>query len=194
MDRLLVIDSRSKHESDRATLAPEESAMARLYREHNEALIRFLMTRVSSEHEARDVAQEAYVRMLQLEAPETVSFLSAYLFRTAAHIAVDRSRRRVVQGRAIADLSARGQSEQVTLDRALEARQQLELIGRFVQELPPKCREAFYLHRLESLPPPQIAAQLGVTKRMVHHYLVRAMAHIQARLDAATQARNGADE
>jgi DNA-directed RNA polymerase specialized sigma24 family protein len=66
-----------------------EALMKRLYSEHNEALTRFLMTRVDSEQEAQDVAHEAYVRMLQLDARGAVSYLSAYLFKTAANIAID---------------------------------------------------------------------------------------------------------
>src|ERR1700761_8631609 len=72
---------------------PREALMERLYSEHNQALIRFLMTRVDSEQEAQDVAHEAYVRMLQLDTRGAVSYLSAYLFKTAANIAIDRIRR-----------------------------------------------------------------------------------------------------
>src|SRR5215831_11895053 len=62
-------------------LSPE--TVERLFAEHNRALIRFLRTRVRSDQEARDVAQEAYVRLLQIDQPGTISFLRAYLFRTA---------------------------------------------------------------------------------------------------------------
>ncbi|HEY0339863.1 MAG TPA: sigma factor, partial [Steroidobacteraceae bacterium] len=79
---------------------PDRGARAalvdRLFREHNEALIRFLTVRVRSPQEARDVAQEAYVRLLSLDEPGAVSYLRAFLFKTAANIAVDRRRREVV--------------------------------------------------------------------------------------------------
>ena len=65
----------------------------RLFREHNEALIRFLRARVGSHNEAREVAQEAYVRLLSLDQPGAVSYLRAFLFKTAANIAIDRGRR-----------------------------------------------------------------------------------------------------
>jgi RNA polymerase sigma-70 factor (ECF subfamily) len=162
-----------------------EALMARLYREHNQALIGFLMTRVESEAEARDVAQEAYVRMLQLDSHGAVSFLSGYLFKTAANIAVDRVRTRSIQRRASRGLDETKRREPIAPpERVLEAREELELIDRFVQELPAKCREAFYLHRLQEMSPPEIAAKLGVSKRMVHHYLVQALTHLRLRLDA----------
>ncbi len=52
--------------------------------------MRFLRHRVHSQHEAREIAQEAYVRLWKLDSPGTVSFLQAYLFKTAANIATER--------------------------------------------------------------------------------------------------------
>src|SRR3979490_2291695 len=69
------------------------TVVERLFREHNEALIRFLRGRVGSHNEALEVAQEAYVRLLSLDQPGAVSYLRAFLFKTAANIAIDRRRR-----------------------------------------------------------------------------------------------------
>src|SRR5690348_5364543 len=65
-----------------------------LFRVHNKSLVRFLAARLSSDAEAREVAQEAYVRLLQLDQPQAVGFLRAFLFKTASNIAIDRLRRR----------------------------------------------------------------------------------------------------
>ena len=70
------------------------AVVERLFAEHNRSLIRFLRTRLKSDQEAKDVAQEAYVRLLQIDQPGTVSFLRADLFRTAVNIATDRMRGR----------------------------------------------------------------------------------------------------
>ena len=61
----------------------------RLFREHNDALIRFLVARLRSYQDARDVAQESYVRLLSLDEPGAVSYLRAFLFKTAANLATD---------------------------------------------------------------------------------------------------------
>src|SRR5262245_1247058 len=74
----------------------------RLFREHNEALVRFLLSRLRSPQEAQEVAQEAYVRLLNLDEPGAVSYLRAFLFRTAANLAVDRLRREEMHTRATA--------------------------------------------------------------------------------------------
>lgn len=46
--------------------------LARLFREHNASLVQLLRARLRSDQEAWDVAQEAYVRMLQLDRIGTV--------------------------------------------------------------------------------------------------------------------------
>jgi len=172
----------------------DSELMARLYSEHNQALVRFLMTRLDSEQEARDVAQEAYVRMLQLDSHGAVSFLSSYLFKTAANIAIDRLRHRSTQRLISQGLKKAERPHAAAPEQILQDRESLALIDRFVQELPPRCRQAFYLHRLHELSPPQIAERLGVTKRMVHHYLVRALAHLRSRLDRVEEARGAIRE
>lgn len=162
-----------------------EVLMERLYSEHNKALIRFLMTRVDSEQEAQDVAHEAYVRMLQLDARGAVSYLSAYLFKTAANIAIDRNRRIQTGQRVHRSVSsALGEAAFPAPEHEVASRQELELIARYLEELPPKCRQAFYLHRIHDLSLDDIARELGVSKRMVHNYLLRAIVHCRSRLDA----------
>ncbi len=165
---------------DRATV------ISRLFQEHNNALIGFLRARVNSEQEARDVAQEAYVRMLELEAPDTVSFLRAYLFKTAANLATDRARQRATYSRIherwIGPLQ--GTSQPPSLERVIGARQELDLVRRVMQELPPRCQQAFYLHRFRDRSTIDIAQELGVSDRMVRTYLVRSFEHLRQRREA----------
>src|SRR5262245_8726557 len=85
--------------------ASQRSALVeRLFREHNEALIRFLALRLRSQQEAKEVAQEAYVRLLKLDQPGAVSFLRAFLFKTAANLAVDRIRHEQTTRQATHDI------------------------------------------------------------------------------------------
>jgi RNA polymerase sigma-70 factor (ECF subfamily) len=79
------------------------SALGRLFQEHNASLVQLLRTRLRSDQEARDVAQEAYVRLLQLDRLGTISYLRTYLFRTALNIATDRMRSAAVHAQAHRD-------------------------------------------------------------------------------------------
>jgi RNA polymerase sigma-70 factor (ECF subfamily) len=166
--------------------------LTRLFREHNEALIRFLALRLRSQQEAKEVAQEAYVRLLKLDQPGAVSFLRAFLFKTAANLAVDRIRREQTTQRVkretkfLDELSRRPTPEQSASDA-----QELRLAERLIDELPPKCRRAFLLHKVYGLDFPDIARQMGLGERMVRTYVARAVLYCRAGLDAARTGKGG---
>jgi RNA polymerase sigma-70 factor (ECF subfamily) len=188
-----MIEPKATDSSDSTTTpaaVPEERAVVitRLFREHNEALIRFLALRLHSQQEAREVAQEAYVRVLNLEQPGAVSFLRAFLFRTAANLAVDRirheqtARRMAKAGKFWEELAGVPSAEQ----SATHA-QELSFAEKLIDELPPKCRRAFLLHKVYGLEFAEIAKQMGLKERMVRNYVVRAVMYCRAGLDAAKE-------
>jgi RNA polymerase sigma-70 factor (ECF subfamily) len=162
---------------------PEPSRVEALFREHNETLVRFLRVRLHSDADAREAAQEAYVRLLQLDRPDQPSFLRAYLFKVAANVATDVLRRRAVRGPSPEGADAETPALQ---ERALLARQQLAAVQRALDELPPRCREAFILSRSEGFGTVEIAARLGVTDRMVRLYLIRALEHLETAVQRGT--------
>lgn len=162
------------------------SHVEQLFREHNDALLKFLRVRLHSDADAREAAQEAYIRLLQLDAPDQISFLRAYLFRIAANVATDLLRRRAVRTRAEI---AEPDEIPANQERAFQARQQLHAIQALLAQLPPNCREAFVRSRCDGWSTSQIAGHLGVSDRMVRLYLVRALEHIEAGLDDAGAGR-----
>ena len=155
----------------------------RLFREHNEALVRFLRVKLCSEQDARDVAQEAYVRLLNLGTSDSISFFQAYLFKVANNLAIDRLRH---QGRVDAhratvpsDVPERASSA----EEEAAATEKIERIRRYAGELPAKCRKAFLLRKFHRLSVRDIAGQLDVSERMVRNYLRRALEYCRQRLD-----------
>jgi RNA polymerase sigma factor (sigma-70 family) len=159
--------------------------ISRLFSEHNESLIQFLATRLHSVQEAKEVAQEAYVRLLSLEDSGAVSFLRAFLFKTAANLAVDRIRSRNRQRQAVDAGLCDEAREAPTPDREAASAQEVEIVRCLIGELPPKCRRAFLLHRVHGAEFSEIAEEMGLSERMVRHYVLRAVLYCRAGLDAA---------
>lgn len=165
--------------------AAERAALVeRLFREHNEALIRFLVARLRSPHAAREVAQEAYVRLLSLERPAgAVSYLQSLLFRTAANLATDRLRRDQTFSQ-IADTPIFHEFADVrTPERAASVAQTVHRLERLLAALPEKCRQAFVLNRVEGLDFASIARIMNLSERMVRTYVERALLHCRKRMD-----------
>jgi RNA polymerase sigma factor (sigma-70 family) len=167
------------------------SNLARLFEEHNAALIALLRARLRSNQEARDVAQEAYVRLLQLDQLGTVSYLRTYLFRTALNIATDRLRSASVRVAAHRDPVFDPRVNEISPDRSALAADELRVIAAALESLPAKPRYAFLLHRFADLDIDEVARRLGVTERMVRNYIVQGMLCCRAALD---QARKQQDE
>jgi RNA polymerase sigma factor (sigma-70 family) len=169
--------------------APEPARAAhgdlieRLFREHNEALVRFLFARLRSRQAALEVAQEAYVRLLSLDQPGAVSYLRSFLFKTAANLAVDRLRRDDVHARATETPLFREFADERTPERAAEGVQEVDRLAELLTALPPKCREAFILNRLQGLEFPAIADRMSLSERMVRVYVVRALLFCRAHLE-----------
>jgi RNA polymerase sigma-70 factor (ECF subfamily) len=167
-------------------VGPEDraSTVSRLFEEHNRTLIGFLFARLKNEQEAKEIAQEAYVKVLQLEQkPGAASFMRAYLFRVAENLAVDRIRQRHIRSR-LDRLNTVGVGDLFEADlteRAAIAGQELALLTTAVGELPDKCGQAFRLHKLEELSFPQVAERMGLTERMVRKYVARALFYIRLR-------------
>jgi len=164
---------------DLSTTSREERArlVARLFQEHNRALVSFLRSKLHNEAEAREVAQEAYVRLLQLESPGVVSFLQAYLFKIAANIAVDRLRHHIVEERLAreAALLFDEADESASPERIYFARDELDQIWQEMSCLPEKCRQAFAMHVLQERTLNDVAAEMKLSSRMVRYYVARSM-------------------
>jgi RNA polymerase sigma-70 factor (ECF subfamily) len=168
------------------------SRVARLFREHNRMLVGFLVGRLKNEQEAKEVAQEAYVRVLQLEPRQgTVSYLRSYLFKVAENLAVDRMRQRRTRSRLDGLDSIDDFYEEARGERTAIAEQELALIRQAVTELPDRCRQAFCLHKLEDRSFEEVAACMGVTERMVRKFVSRALVYIRLRREghSAEQAK-----
>lgn len=182
-------DEKREHQSGGETDADSrddyEKHIARLFEEHNQNLLRFVTARLHSPQEAKEIAQEAYVRLLNLDESNSVSYMRAYLFRIAANLVVDRlkqrERRSELRNLAFFD-------EEVSSpppESLLNARDKLELIQIAISELPPKCRKAFLLHKIHNMSIEKTSEEMNLSTRMVRIYVARAVAFCKERLEQA---------
>lgn len=169
----------------------DAKAIERLFREHNEALIRFLLPRLRSYQEAREVAQEAYVRLLSLHQPGALSYLRAFLYKTAANLATDRLRRQDVHERAIGLPLFHEFIDVLSPERRVASAQEIQRLERFLADLPPKCRRAFVLNRFYGMDFPAVAREMGLKERMVRTYVVRALLYCRTQLDKVSPEEQG---
>jgi RNA polymerase sigma factor (sigma-70 family) len=83
---------------DASALSParHEDRVAELFTKYYAKLVKSLVARTRSWDEARDIASQAFVEVLS-QRPGTVNFLSAYLYRTARNLAINRLNHEVMR-------------------------------------------------------------------------------------------------
>jgi DNA-directed RNA polymerase specialized sigma24 family protein len=66
--------------------SPPDPLVERLAEDHGTDLLRYISRRVRTSADARDIAQEAYVRLLRTERKHLIRDPMAYLYRIAANV------------------------------------------------------------------------------------------------------------
>jgi RNA polymerase sigma-70 factor (ECF subfamily) len=153
-----------------------------LFEAHSKAVRKHISSIVNRFDIAEELMQEAFVRLLSakrthLESPR------GFLFRTAQNLALDHVRRaRRVSIFQLDDQPADFFADKTpSAEETLAAREELAFMRAVLLELPPKCRQAFLLVRLEELSHREAAEELGISPTMVRKYLARAITHISMR-------------
>jgi RNA polymerase sigma-70 factor (ECF subfamily) len=160
------------------------SFIDRLVAEHGEDLVRFLSRRLRRAVDARDLAQEAYVRLLRLDRKDLVRDPQPYVYRVAVNLLHEFELKR----RADADGLRRWTQEQdihgsaPAVDREAEARAIREQLTGVLRELTPKCRAVLILHRRDGMTYDEIGERLGISASMVKKYLAAGLRHCRSRL------------
>lgn len=150
-------------------------------------LVAYLLRKTRGAGDAEDVVQEAFVRFHRAGHDVTSADARPLLFVIARNIQLDRwkadareSARRSphdihdlhIGPRAIA-------SETPDVETGLIRRQDLAAAAAVIRALPPKTRDAFLLHRFETLTYRQIAGRLGVSVSMVEKHIAEALRQLK---------------
>ena len=165
----------------------DQAAVAALSRELRPALLRYFERRGVAADEAEDAAQEVFARLSRREGVAAIERLDAYLFETAANVAIDYHRRGAVRLRGSHDAynETVHAVEDFSPERVYSGREELGCLLTGLRELPERTRNVFLLARLENMKQAEIARRLGVSVSGVEKHLARAIAHLSQRLGRA---------
>ena len=147
-------------------------------------LVRFLAKRLRSVSDARDLAHEAYVRLLRVKRKDLIRDPQAYLYRIAVNILYEFELQRKADAVGLARCAECQVDEAVfsqpELDvETLQMRKQIEAV---LQGLSPRCRAVFILYRRDGLSYKEIGTRVGISTHMVKKYLARGLRHCREHL------------
>ncbi|MCF7222660.1 RNA polymerase sigma factor [Marilutibacter chinensis] len=157
--------------------AEQDREFEAFIREQRSILVGYLCRRLPEE-DAKDVAQEAMVRLLRYRGLPQEQ-LRRLVYRIAANALLDRGRRsggtaapQQVSLSVDHDWLA---SPEPSHEQRIDTQQQLVHVRRLILELPERCREVYLLNRIEGMSYPQIAERFGISVKAVEKHISRAL-------------------
>ncbi|MGC6386887.1 RNA polymerase sigma factor [Ewingella sp. S1.OA.A_B6] len=139
-------------------------------------LYRFINRKLRDREHAQDMAQETFIRALTVTQP--IRSHRSLLYRIARNLLVDHYRRPALSSNDVSeDTDAEHFAAPSYLQpyELIEENQYTELMTKTIETLPPRCREAFILHRFDGLSQKDVASHMGISINMVEKHIIRAM-------------------
>ena len=152
--------------------------------QYGPALRRYFLKRVGP-GDAEDLVQEVFMGLQVRGATGgEIDNVEGYLFRVAANAVVRRHQRQTWDWAAhdgLDDLDDLG--DEVSPERILMGKEALERVREAMRALPPRCSEAFFLHRFEEMTYSAIAVRMRITTKAVERLIQRALRRISLTVD-----------
>jgi len=120
-----------------------------------------------------DLRQDIYVRLYEAAKMQLPSPVKPLLFAIARNLLIDRFRReRIIPIEGVPDLEKIEIASDAPLpDRSAIARDELRRLQSVLDQLPPRCREAVVLRRIEGMSRREIALRMNISEATVQAHL-----------------------
>lgn len=142
-----------------------------------------LMRRGRTEHDAEDLAQEAWLRLARYEREQPVERPEAFLMRAAMNLSIDAHRSRQSHGEEVL------LEDQVLIDLSpgaeavLLARERVARLSVCLSRLSERTRVIFLAHRIDGLSYQEIARQQQISVRAVERHIAKALLQLTAGME-----------
>jgi RNA polymerase sigma factor (sigma-70 family) len=162
------------------------SLVERLFAEHRNALQAFFYRRIKTKHDAADLVQEVYLRILRVKDAEAILNPEGYLYTVASNLVHEHY---VLSDRHSMPVALDNPLIESELGRPAGFEEWFDMDVRVARlrdvlaQLPPKCRATVHLKYQHGLSYQEIADHLGVSPHMGQKYLGTALAHCRRRME-----------
>jgi len=148
--------------------AGDKVAFDQIYFGHAEALYKFAYNILRDEDECTDTVQEVFVWLWKNKERLEITDLRRYL-TAAVKYRLSRTIQRSKRRSEI--LASSGEFNDSVTDHSLELKELKHAISQFIDTLPPRAKEIFYLSRNEYLSNKEIAARLQISEKTVENQM-----------------------
>lgn len=160
-----------------------ESAFEALFNSYWDTVYSFALLMTKSPVTAQDISQEVFLAILTRRDKLTeVTNFRGYLFQTVKFKVLTRLRRNKVETAYREFVTGRVDWQPLSADAGIREKNLHEAVTQAIALLPQQQRTAFELSRMQGLTHEQISATMGISKKTVKDYIVRALAFLRKHL------------
>lgn len=139
---------------------------------------RYLASRIRNPDDARDLAQEAFLRLLRLKNAEYIRQPEAYLFRIAINLAYEyrlKQKTSLIDSYSVVEEDSAVLATTHTTEELAELRERIARLEQALGTMAPNVQAALIYHRRDGMTYSEIAERLGVSTSMIKKYLQTAL-------------------
>lgn len=166
----------------------ETSQWENVMRRYDRALRGYFASRVRNPADVDDLVQEVFLQLLRRGGERPIDNVKHYLFRVAANVLCDQGRRmqsRCQDAHEPYDEELHGGATEITPARIVIGEQAMACVASALRQLPQRTQDVFFLRGIRQRKHEEVARMLGISQRVVHKHMARALKHLRAALDDA---------
>jgi len=137
-------------------------------------LVTMLWRILGNEQDVCDAYQNTFLKLAHFEGGRKPEHIKAYVFRSAANVAISMLRRRITERKNLSELSAAGNNIKSPISE-LDSRYLQESLRCNIARLPEHLRSVVTLHDLAELSYVQVGKMLGITAATARVYRCKAI-------------------
>lgn len=157
---------------------PEQDTqdIAGLYRLFRSPLLQFFRGKLPKDEDPEDNVQAVFGRLMEIKDRPHIDISRWLIFKIANNLVADRFRwRDRHKATPMEDVSDKHLEAHTPLqDRIFEGKERLLEFKDRLEELPPRCKQVFVLHRVFGFSHKEVAAQLGISVSTVEKHMIKA--------------------
>ena len=160
---------------------PPTENLEKLYQNNFSWLQNWLRERLSCSHQAADLAQDTFARLLS--APdfngkiEAIREPRSYLVTVAKRVMIDHFRRRTIEQSYLHALMQQPEQEVISAEQSTIVLETLYRIDTMLDGLGVKVKTAFLMSQLKGMTYREIASEMGLSESSVKKYMAKATQH-----------------
>lgn len=155
-----------------------------LYLKHKSELIYHVFQILHCQDIAEEIVQESFIKFSFEFKKQIIEHPRCFLFRIARNLALD-----YLKHQKVTDSYAQSKdpalvpiTESPSLEQLAAEQQRLEILRKVIDELPPRCRQAFTLHNIHGMSYSEIARELAISESGVEKHIMRGLLHCRKRM------------